>query len=62
MLVVIWIYDYVFVIRGLVLVFSVFKVKLYVSLVRFALALWYRLRGLFFINFYVKGRYLIYDR
>ena len=31
-------------------------------LARPALALWHRLRGLFFINSYVKGRYLTHDR
>lgn len=56
-----WIYDYAPAICGLVLAFLAFKVKLYVPLARFALALWHCLRGLFFINFYVKGRYLTHD-
>ncbi|EMY0721874.1 alpha/beta hydrolase, partial [Escherichia coli] len=46
----------------LVLASPAFKVKLYVPLARPALALWHRLRGLFFINSYVKGRYLTHDR
>ncbi|XPE52998.1 serine aminopeptidase domain-containing protein [Shigella flexneri] len=42
--------------RGLVLASPAFKVKLYVPLARPALALWHRLRGLFFLNSYVKRR------
>ncbi len=57
-----WIHDYAPAIRGLVLASPAFKVKLYVPLARPALALWHRLRGLFFINSYVKGRYLTHDR
>ncbi len=57
-----WIHDYAPAIRGLVLASPAFKVKLYVPLARPALALWHRLRGLFFINSYVKGRYLTHVR
>ncbi|HBL0700778.1 TPA: bifunctional alpha/beta hydrolase/class I SAM-dependent methyltransferase, partial [Escherichia coli] len=57
-----WVHDYAPAIRGLVLASPAFKVKLYVPLARPALALWHRLRGLFFINSYVKGRYLTHDR
>ncbi|MCM5338644.1 hypothetical protein MMT22_29320, partial [Escherichia coli] len=47
---------------GVLMRISALKVKLYVPLARPALALWHRLRGLFFINSYVKGRYLTHDR
>ena len=57
-----WVHNYAPAIRGLVLASPAFKVKLYVPLARPALALWHRLRGLFFINSYVKGRYLTHDR
>ncbi len=57
-----WVHDYAPAIRGLVLASPAFKVKLYVPLARPGLALWHRLRGLFFINSYVKGRYLTHDR
>ncbi len=57
-----WVHDYAPAIRGLVLASPAFKVKLYVPLARPVLALWHRLRGLFFINSYVKGRYLTHDR
>lgn len=43
-----WVHDYAPAIRGLVLASPAFKVKLYVPLARPALALWHRLRGLFF--------------
>mgnify|MGYP000850446558 CR=1 FL=1 len=56
-----WAHDYAPVIRGLVLVSPAFKVKLYVPLARSGLALLYRLRGLFFVNSYVKGKYLTHD-
>lgn len=57
-----WVHDYAPAIRGLVLASPAFKVKLYVPLARPVLALWHHLRGLFFINSYVKGHYLTHDR
>ncbi|OYY93666.1 MAG: hypothetical protein B7Y41_10465 [Hydrogenophilales bacterium 28-61-23] len=56
-----WAHDYAPPIRGLVLTAPAFKVKLYVPLARPALALWYRLRGNFFITSYVKARFLSHD-
>ena len=54
MLVATWVHDYAPAIRGLVLASPAFKVKLFmVPLARPALALWHRLRGLFFINSHV---------
>ncbi|RFU90972.1 MULTISPECIES: bifunctional alpha/beta hydrolase/class I SAM-dependent methyltransferase [Citrobacter] len=56
-----WAHDYAPSIRGLVLASPAFKVKLYVPFARPGLALMHRLRGLFFVNSYVKGKYLTHD-
>ncbi|HFL5522232.1 TPA: bifunctional alpha/beta hydrolase/class I SAM-dependent methyltransferase [Salmonella bongori] len=56
-----WAHDYAPNIRGLILASPAFKVKLYVPFVRTGLAVWYRLRGLFYVNSYVKGKYLTHD-
>jgi len=56
-----WVHDYAPAIRGLVLASPAFKVKLYVPFARPGLALLHRLRGLFFVNSYVKGKYLTHD-
>lgn len=56
-----WVHDYAPDIRGLVLASPAFKVKLYVPFARPGLALMHRLRGLFFVNSYVKGKYLTHD-
>lgn len=56
-----WAHDYAPTLRGLVLASPAFKVKLYVPFARQGLALLHRLRGLFFVNSYVKGKYLTHD-
>jgi alpha-beta hydrolase superfamily lysophospholipase len=56
-----WAHDYAPLIRGLVLTAPAFKIKLYVPLARPALALWYKLRGNFFITSYVKAKFLTHD-
>ncbi|NDO82157.1 hypothetical protein CJP72_15700 [Citrobacter sp. NCU1] len=56
-----WAHDYAPRIRGMVLASPAFKVKLYVPFARPGLALMHRLRGLFFVNSYVKGKYLTHD-
>lgn len=56
-----WAHDYAPKIRGLVLASPAFKVKLYVPFARCGLALMQRWRGLFFVNSYVKGKYLSHD-
>lgn len=56
-----WAHDYAPNIRGLVLASPAFKVKLYVPFARAGLGLMYKLRGLFFVNSYVKGKYLTHD-
>lgn len=57
-----WLHDYAPRVRGATLASPAFKVKLYVPLARPGLALLYRLRGLFFVNSYVKARYLTHDK
>ncbi|KAA8996923.1 alpha/beta fold hydrolase [Affinibrenneria salicis] len=56
-----WVHDYAPKIRGMILASPAFKVKLYVPFARRGLALQQRLRGLFFVNSYVKGKYLTHD-
>ena len=56
-----WAHDYAPKIRGLVLASPAFKVKLYVPFARTGLALMQHWRGLFFVNSYVKGKYLTHD-
>lgn len=56
-----WAHDYAVNIRGLVLASPAFKVKLYVPFARPGLSLMHRLRGLFFVNSYVKGKQLTHD-
>lgn len=56
-----WAHDYAPSIRSLVLASPAFKVKLYVPFARPGLALMHRMRGLFFVNSYVKGKYLTHD-
>lgn len=57
-----WAHDYAPKIRGLVLASPAFKVKLYVPFARPGLALMRRLRGNFFVNSYVKAKFLTHDR
>jgi alpha-beta hydrolase superfamily lysophospholipase len=56
-----WAHDYAPKIRGLTLASPAFKVKLYVPFARAGLALMYKLRGLFFVNSYVKAKFLTHD-
>ena len=56
-----WAHDYAPRVRCLVLASPAFKVKLYVPLARSGLALQYRLRGNFFVNSYVKAKFLTHD-
>jgi alpha-beta hydrolase superfamily lysophospholipase len=56
-----WVHDYAPPVRALVLASPAFKVKLYVPLARAGLALMHRLRGAFFVNSYVKARFLTHD-
>ncbi|PSS59243.1 bifunctional alpha/beta hydrolase/class I SAM-dependent methyltransferase [Pseudomonas sp. BBP2017] len=56
-----WVHDYAPRIRALVLASPAFKVKLYVPLARPGLALLRKLRGNFFVDSYVKARFLSHD-
>jgi alpha-beta hydrolase superfamily lysophospholipase/SAM-dependent methyltransferase len=56
-----WAHDYAPQIRGMSLTAPAFRIKLYVPLARPALALWYKLRGNFFITSYVKAKFLTHD-
>ncbi|WFC81459.1 bifunctional alpha/beta hydrolase/class I SAM-dependent methyltransferase [Enterobacter quasiroggenkampii] len=56
-----WVHDYAPKIRGMVLASPAFKVKLYVPFARTGLGLMQRIRGLFYVNSYVKGKFLTHD-
>ena len=56
-----WAHDYAPRVRCLVLAAPAFKVKLYVPFARSGLTLQYRLRGNFFVNSYVKAKFLTHD-
>ncbi|WP_339463251.1 bifunctional alpha/beta hydrolase/class I SAM-dependent methyltransferase [Pseudomonas sp. EA_105y_Pfl2_R69] len=56
-----WAHDYAPKIRALVLASPAFKVKLYVPFARPGLRLMRALRGNFFVNSYVKAKYLSHD-
>lgn len=57
-----WVHDYAPQIRCMVLASPAFKVKLYVPLARPGLALMQKLRGKFFVNSYVKAKFLTHDQ
>ena len=57
-----WVHDYAPDIRALVLASPAFDVKLYVPFARQGIALWQKLHGTFFVNSYVKARFLTHDR
>lgn len=56
-----WVHDYAPGIRCMVLASPAFKVKLYVPLALPGLALMQKFRKKFFVNSYVKARYLTHD-
>ena len=56
-----WVHDYAPKIRAMVLASPAFSVRLYVPFARPGIALWQRLRGRFFVNSYVKARFLTHD-
>ncbi|BCH30412.1 hydrolase [Mesorhizobium sp. L-8-10] len=57
-----WVHDYAPRLRALVLAAPAFDVKLYVPFARQGIALWQKLAGPFFVNSYVKARFLTHDR
>lgn len=56
-----WAHDYAPRIKALVLASPAFSVKLYVPFAKEGIALWQKLKGTFFVNSYVKARYLTHD-
>lgn len=56
-----WAHDFAPRIRGMVLASPAFKVRLYVPFARAGLGLLHALRGNFFVNSYVKARFLTHD-
>ncbi len=56
-----WVHDYAPQIRALVLASPAFSVKLYVPFAREGIALWEKLKGTFFVNSYVKAKFLTHD-
>ncbi|XZG68952.1 bifunctional alpha/beta hydrolase/class I SAM-dependent methyltransferase [Chitinibacteraceae bacterium HSL-7] len=56
-----WAHDYAPRIRALVLASPAFKVKLYVPFARSGIRLWQKLTGPFFVNSYVKAKFLSHD-
>lgn len=56
-----WVHDYAPKIRCMVLASPAFKVKLYVPFARTGIKLLQAIRGKFFVNSYVKSKYLTHD-
>jgi len=56
-----WVHDYAPKIRCMVLASPAFKVKLYVPFARTGIKLMQAVRGNFFVNSYVKSKYLTHD-
>lgn len=56
-----WAHDYAPRIRSMTLASPAFSVKLYVPFARAGIALWQKLHGPFFVNSYVKARFLTHD-
>lgn len=57
-----WVHDYAPKIRALVVASPAFKVKLYVPFARPGLKLWQAYKGNFFVQSYVKAKFLTHDR
>jgi alpha-beta hydrolase superfamily lysophospholipase len=56
-----WVHDYAPNIRALVVASPAFSVKLYVPFAKEGIALWQKIRGRFFVNSYVKAKFLTHD-
>src|ERR1035437_7542388 len=56
-----WLHDYAPKVRCAVLASPAFQVKLYVPFARTGIRLMQKLRGLFYVNSYVKAKYLTHD-
>lgn len=56
-----WVHDYAPKVRALVLASPAFDIKLYVPLAKPGIALLQKLKGSFFVNSYVKAKFLTHD-
>jgi alpha-beta hydrolase superfamily lysophospholipase len=56
-----WVHDYAPRIRSMTLASPAFKVKLYVPFARTGIRLWQSLAGSFYVNSYVKAKFLTHD-
>ncbi len=56
-----WLHDYAPKVKGAILASPAFKVKLYVPLAIPGLSLMQKIRGHFYVNSYVKGKWLTHD-
>ncbi|TIT18764.1 MAG: alpha/beta fold hydrolase, partial [Mesorhizobium sp.] len=56
-----WVHDYAPDIRALVLASPAFSVKLYMPFAKQGIALWQKMKGRFFVNSYVKAKFLTHD-
>ena len=56
-----WVHDYAPNIRALILASPAFSVKLYVPFARESIRLWQKIKGTFFVNSYVKAKFLTHD-
>ena len=56
-----WVHDYAPKVRALILASPAFSVKLYVPFARESIWLWQKIKGRFFVNSYVKAKFLTHD-
>ncbi|UXN02817.1 bifunctional alpha/beta hydrolase/class I SAM-dependent methyltransferase [Bartonella sp. HY406] len=56
-----WVHDYAPNIRAMILASPAFKVKLYVPFARTGIKVWQKIKGQFFVNSYVKAKFLSHD-
>lgn len=56
-----WVHDYAPKLRAMVLASPAFSVKLYVPFAKEGIALWQKIKGRFFVNSYVKAKFLTHD-
>ena len=56
-----WVHDYAPKIRALILASPAFSVKLYVPFARESIWIWQKIKGTFFVNSYVKAKFLTHD-
>jgi alpha-beta hydrolase superfamily lysophospholipase len=61
LLVATWVHDFAPQIRSITLASPAFNIKLYVPFARFFLRLLYKFKGLFYVNSYVKAKWLTHD-